>query len=151
MSAGLQLEHIGIAFGIIHKLVVGEVLQSVKVGGAVKRKEAEDVGYQLVEEAVLQQDVMRTLVGQAGQLVLPGSDHHHRDQNHRDVPCPVETQLRAPLDKQDCRGQNCRKVKPGAGQITKVGEIVGRQELPEALLETGSLPGCLWPLPSPST
>ena len=39
------------------------------------------------------------------------------------------------------RGQNRRKVKPGAGQITKVGEIVGRQELPEALLEPGGLQG----------
>ena len=49
------------------------------------------IGDQIVPEAILEQNVMRRFMGQAGQLMLPGADEENRQHRDRHVepPAPV--------------------------------------------------------------
>ena len=76
VAAGLQLRDIGIAVGVVDELVMGDVLQAIVLRRAEQREHAEPVGDEIVESRLLKQNVVRRLVSQPGELMLPGADEH---------------------------------------------------------------------------
>ena len=74
----LQLRHVRVAVGVVDELVVGEVLQAVVVDAAEQREHAEQVGREVVQVAVAEQDVVRAFVRQPAELVLPRADEDDR-------------------------------------------------------------------------
>ena len=65
MAARLQLRDVWIALRIVDELMMGEMLQPIMMRAAVNGKHAAEVGGEIVEPAIAEQDVMGAFVGEA--------------------------------------------------------------------------------------
>lgn len=132
MAAGLQLRDIGIAVRIVDELMMRDVLQTIVLRGAEKRKHAEPIGNEIVPPAILQQNVMRRFVGEARELMLPGADQDDGDNGDRDV--PPERPIVDGVEPE--RGANDeREIEVGTCEVEQVGNVIGLPKRLQLLLD----------------
>lgn len=85
MTTGQKLRDIRIAFWVVHKLMVGHVLQSVKMSGTIDGEHAENIGSEFVPFFCFEQGVMRTFMAKPCKLVLACANENDCNYRNRDV------------------------------------------------------------------
>jgi len=80
-----HVQQIRIAARIIGEMMMCHVKQPVEVHGRQQREHAEEVGYQVVQQAILHEAMVRRLVAQSRQPVLDAPDEADRHREHRYV------------------------------------------------------------------
>ena len=77
-----QVQQVRIPLGVVGVLMMGHVKDAVEMDRREDWKHAEEVGNEIIEEAMLHERVMRGLVAQAGQAMLECADQRDRDQKN---------------------------------------------------------------------
>ena len=80
-----QVQQIRIPFGVVGVLMVGHVEDAVEMDRREDWKHAEEVGNEIIKEAMLHERVMRGFMAQAGQAMLERADLRDRYQENGEV------------------------------------------------------------------
>ena len=99
-----------------------DVLQTIVLGRTEEWEHAKPVGNEIVPEAIAQQDMMRCLVSETGELVLPRADEKDRDDRDRHVEPDRPVVEREKVK----RGKNHRcEIQIRAQQIKEIRDVIG--------------------------
>src|SRR6188768_221290 len=91
VPAFMQLSPIRIAQRIVDELVVRQMVQAILERRRIDRKTAEPVRYGFVQDLVLEQGEVRSLVNHTAKLMLRRADGRDAQHRHWNIPPPRET------------------------------------------------------------
>ena len=133
----LQLRDVRVALGVVDELVMGQVLQAVVVRAAEQREHAQQVGREVVEPAVAEEDVMHPFMGQAAELVLAGPDKDDRQEADRHVPPEGPTCRRAVQVEPDGAADHQDEVEVSTAKVEKIRDVVALPQALQSRFESG--------------
>ena len=131
-----HVHQLGIALPVVHMVVMAEVHHAILGRRRDEREHAEQVRSPFVEQTILEQDVVRAFMHEAGEPVLHHADAEDGEHGDRHVPPERESPGGATFEEADAAAKDQRQRGVIGGDVKPVGDVVGRSQRRNAFMQS---------------